>query len=66
MAKRQWKHLNQGTTYTLTAGNGWSLSMNENGTVNLAFSGVGGEVSGIDLSADPDPGSGDKNPPTEP
>ncbi len=63
MAKRQWKHLNQGTTYILSAGNGWALSMNGDGTVSLSYSGTGSEVSGVDLSADPDPGGGDKYPP---
>lgn len=64
MAKRQWKHLDTAVTYTLSAGNGWSLSMNGDGTVSLAYSGTGSEVSGVDLSADPDPGNGEKYPPT--
>lgn len=64
MVKRQWKHLNQGTTYTFTAGNGWSLSMNPDGSVRLAFTGSSVDASGVDLSTDPDPGQGDKYPPT--
>ncbi|MBS0476311.1 MAG: hypothetical protein JSR28_14350 [Proteobacteria bacterium] len=66
MAKRQWKNLDPGTTYILTAGDGWGFSMNGDGTVSLAFSGTGVQANAVDLSVSPDPGGGDKYPPTEP
>lgn len=65
MAKREWKHLDQNTIYVLSAGNGWALSMNGDGTVNLAYTGTASEVSGVDFATNPDPGTGNKNPPTE-
>ena len=66
MAKRQWKNLDPGTTYIITAGDGWALSLNGDGTVSLASTGVGGQANNVDLSMDPDPGQGQKYPPTEP
>lgn len=66
MAKRQWKHLVPGTTYILTAGDGWTLTMNGDGTVSLASTGSAAEANSVDLSISPDPGAGDKYPPTEP
>lgn len=67
MSKRQWKHLDTATTYVIQAENGWTLSMNGDGTVNLAYSGAASQGSGtVDMTMDPDPGNGDKYPPTEP
>lgn len=67
MAKRQWKHLDTATTYVIAASDGWALSMNGDGTVNLSYTGTAAEGAGsVDLSITPDPGNGDKYPPTEP
>ena len=65
MANREWKHLDPAVTYILSAGNGWALSMNGDGTVNLAYAGPASEVNGVDFSTAPDPGSGSRNPPTK-
>ncbi len=66
MAKREWKHLDPSVTYILSAGDGWTLTMNSDGTVSLASSGTASEANSADLSFTPDPGSGNRNPPTEP
>lgn len=66
MAKREWKHLDPGTTYILTAGDGWALTANGDGTVSLASTGTAANASSADLSISPDPGTGNRNPPTEP
>ena len=66
MAKRQWKHLDTSTTYVISASDGWALSMNGDGTVNLAYTGIASDVAGVDMVIEPDPGQGDKYPPTEP
>ncbi|HET6331479.1 MAG TPA: hypothetical protein VFF76_11890 [Holophagaceae bacterium] len=66
MAKRQWKNLDQGTTYIITAGDGWALSKNTDGTVSLAYTGTAAQANNVDLAMDPDPGAGNKYPPTEP
>ena len=65
MANREWKHLDPAITYILSAGDGWTLSMNGDGTVSLASSGTASDANSVDLSFTPDPGSGSKNPPTE-
>lgn len=65
MAKRQWKHLVPGTTYILSAGDGWALSMNPDGTVSLASTGSASDAKSVDLSITPDPGDGEKDPPTK-
>lgn len=66
MAKRQWKHLDPATTYVLRAENGWAMTMNGDGTVNLAYTSGVATGTGVNLTIDPDPGAGDKYPPTEP
>lgn len=63
MSKRYWKHLQQGTTYTLAPGNGWAFTMNSDGSVSLAFAGASTEAKNADLAVDPDPGQGGDIPP---
>ena len=67
MAKRQWKNLNTGTPYTFTPSNGWSFSLNGDGSATLTYTGsAAGLASNVDLTVSPDPGGGDKYPPTGP
>jgi hypothetical protein len=64
MAKRQWRHLDTATTYVFSPGNGWAFTMNADGTVSLAHKGAASLAAAVDMSIDPDPGGGDKYPPT--
>ena len=66
MARREWKNLDPSETYIIAAGDGWGLTMNSDGTASLAFSGSGVQANAVDLSVTPDPGQGNKYPPTEP
>ncbi len=66
MAKRQWKHLDPATTYVLSAGDGWTFTMNADGTVSLAYKGAASLAAGAGMTIDPDPGNGEKYPPTGP
>ncbi|MBS1767817.1 MAG: hypothetical protein JST05_10515 [Acidobacteria bacterium] len=65
MAQRQWKHLDTATTYVIVASDGWTLSMNADGTANLTYTGGASDVKGVDLAIEPDPGGGEKYPPTK-
>ncbi|HET8714522.1 MAG TPA: hypothetical protein VFM16_01770 [Holophagaceae bacterium] len=65
MSHRKWKHLDKSKSYVISASDGWKLQMNGDGTVTLSYPGGAeeGTGGGYDLSLDPDPGSGDPNPP---
>lgn len=65
MAKREWKNLDPSQTYVIAPGDGWVLSMNGDGTANLAYSGSGVQANAADLSVSPDPGNGNRYPPSE-
>jgi hypothetical protein len=56
--------LDPNTTYTITASNGWTLSMNGDGTVSMIHNGHGVEGGGAGMVIDPDPGDGSRVPPT--
>lgn len=65
MARRDWNHLDPNTTYIISASNGWSLSMNGDGTVSMTHNGQGAEDGGgVGMVIDPDPGDGSRVPPT--
>ncbi len=66
MRRRHWQKLDPATTYTLKAENGWTFSMNPDGSVSLTFKTMASATAGVDLSVDPDPGQGAPYPPTQP
>lgn len=64
MAHREWNNLPGNTQYTITAMNGWALSLNNDGTVTLKHGGGHASASAsTSMTISPDPGSGDPVPP---
>lgn len=66
MARREWNNLDSGKTYLISAGNGWSLTMNADGTVTLAHGhSTARATTAASLTIEPDPGQGDRVPPAK-
>lgn len=64
MAHREWNNLPGNTQYTITAMNGWALTLNGDGTVTLKHGGGQAAVSAAtSMTISPDPGTGDAVPP---
>lgn len=68
MAHREWNNLNTANSYTISAGNGWTLVMNSDGTVTLRHGGGASAKAAAlttDMTINPDPGDGQRVPPSK-
>ena len=67
MAHREWNNLPGNTQYTIAAKNGWTMSLNADGTVTLKHGNgnVASDGTSTSLTISPDPGAGDPVPPSK-